>query len=132
MNNANAPVGHLQTLIAYQAWRRHESDTAEPPVMPHPKAIGEVCEFEHLKAGNWVKALVLARDGDAAWIKLLGNGYETVLNPSDLRPIPTEREKAIEAAQKVAKDAGIFTIFEHRLVAALYDAGWRPQREADA
>jgi hypothetical protein len=89
--------------------------------------VGEVCESVYW---DWDKVLVLARDGDAVWVKALSGGYRTSDTPAAFRPIQTERDKAIEAAVKIIEETG--RMREEDTAAALYDAGMlRPRREGE-
>lgn len=86
--------------------------------------VGEVCEL--LLVGNeWDKCMIIAADGDARWVKFLRSTYTTISDPSRFRPLRTEEDKLLAAAealieQKTGEPANSTQI------KVLIDDGWRP------
>lgn len=95
---------------------KREADWTPGETLP---PVGEICEFYF--DGSWDKALILARDGDFAWVNVLGRDHVTADDPKEFRPIRTDRDKAVEAASKHLNSKG--WVSRGNELASLYDAG---------
>lgn len=84
--------------------------------------VGEECEVYIEQRNCWAKVKVLAVDGDyIVWRNGSDNKSYIGTNKDNVRPIRTEREKAIEAASKIAEEHNKSGAKE--FYGALYDAG---------
>ena len=86
---------------------------------------GTICEcFDY---SHWQRALILCRDGNSAWVRLAEDDRVTKSDPSDFRPIKSDREKFIDAASDVMRGTSVVITgsAQFEICAALFDAGFR-------
>lgn len=130
----------VQVAITREEWQQ-ERDKMQKQELPdnswHERGefppAGTECEAEYdTQKREWYKARVIGVDSGECflrWIDGRGDGsVSNYKNPSDFRPLRTEREKAIDEMVDVLKDAIQDTKTVHKICAsALYDAGYRKQ-----
>ncbi|MCZ9287065.1 hypothetical protein OM258_18090 [Escherichia albertii] len=95
--------------------------------------VGTVCEWLASVDHDWVKVTVLGRHGDDIWLKPDDGTQSFIVGDAEnFRPIPNEREKAI--------DDLVYVLISHygdskgsesyiKLASAMYNAGWRNYNE---
>lgn len=85
--------------------------------------VGTVCEWLASVDHDWVKVMVLGHHGDDTWLKP-DDGTQSFIvgNAENFRPIPNEREKAIDEILQIIDHNGADPLNSAKQI---YDAGYR-------
>ena len=85
--------------------------------------VGTVCEWLASVDHDWVKVTVLGHHGDDTWLKP-DDGTQSFIvgNAENFRPIPNEREKAIDEILQIIDHNGVDPVNSANQI---YDAGYR-------
>ena len=123
-------VGKFAVINAYiitrKEWRQEREKMSDKPEVDNlwhergefPPA-GTVCEVHE---NEWVETFIIGMDKEGYCVYTTGDqyvGYDGENDPSNFRPLCTEREKSIDAACEVIGDV----IGGRLIIERLYDAG---------
>lgn len=86
--------------------------------------VGTICEWLASGDHDWVKVTVLGHNGDDTWLKPDDGTQSFVVgNAENFRPLPNEREKAIQEMRNSVTNYNNTSVIH--AIEQIYDAGYR-------